>query len=120
MVHFPDLQLLNLRNTGITSPPAGLFRLERLTKADLSHNRIRGLPFGFPARPDVMMTEYDFSANPLSPVSQQRLESYNKARREHNTEMRLPGTRVWHEHDDSEAVDFSDDDWLPQPGGNWD
>lgn len=120
MVHFPDLQLLNLRNTGITSPPAGLFRLTRLTKADLSHNRIRGLPFGFPARPDIMMTEYDFSANPLSPVSQQRLESYNKARREHNIEVRLPGTRVWHEHDDSEAVDFSDDDWLPQPGGNWD
>lgn len=117
MMHFPELQVLNLRSTGLTRSPAGLFRLTRLRKADLSNNRIKRLPAGFPSRPDLMMTEYDFSANPLTPESQQRLDSYNTALGEHNIRARLPGTPFMHELDDFVDSDFSDGEELP-PTGN--
>ncbi|WP_262136707.1 dermonecrotic toxin domain-containing protein [Pseudomonas sp. Marseille-Q5117] len=115
MVHFPDLQMLNLRNTGLTKAPAGLFRLTRLRKADLSNNRIKGLPSGFPSRPDIMMTEYDFSGNPLRAESQRLLDAYNTARREHRIETRVPSTSVWHELDDFVDSDFSDGEERPLP-----
>ena len=117
MHHFPDLQVLNLRNTGLTRPPAGLFRLTRLRKADLSNNKIKGLPLGFPSRPDIMLTEYDFSGNPLAAESQQRLASYNKALGEQDIEARLPGTPVVQDIDDFADSDFSDGEELRQ-GGN--
>ncbi|TDK52452.1 dermonecrotic toxin domain-containing protein [Pseudomonas moraviensis] len=115
MVHFPDLQMLNLRNTGLTRAPAGLFRLTRLRKADLSNNKIKGLPSGFPSRPDFMMTEYDFSGNPLREESQRLLDRYNTARGEQNIETRLPSSSVFHEFDDFVDSDFSDGEERPVP-----
>lgn len=117
MHHFPDLQVLNLRNTGLTRPPAGLFRLTRLRKADLSNNKIKGLPLGFPSRPDIMLTEYDFTGNPLAAESQQRLANYNKALGEQDIEARIPGTPVVQDIDDFADSDFSDGEELRQ-GGN--
>ncbi|WP_434709801.1 hypothetical protein J3P75_07375 [Pseudomonas sp. R1-1] len=116
MIHFPDLQVLNLRSTGLTRPPAGLFRLTRLRKADLSNNRIKRLPLGFPSRPDIMLTEYDFSANPLTAESQQRLDSYNTALGERNLEARIPSAYGMHELDDFVDSDFSDGEELPPTG----
>lgn len=117
MAHFPDLQLLNLRNSGLTRSPAGLFRLTRLKKADLSNNKIKRLPAGFPSRPDIRLTEYDFSGNPLVLESQQRLDSYNRALGEHHIEARTPSTHVGHGLDDFVDSDFSDGEELP-PSGN--
>ncbi|WP_434596137.1 hypothetical protein J3Q09_07340 [Pseudomonas sp. R4-83] len=116
MDHFPDLQVLNLRNTGLTRTPAGLFRLTRLRKADLSNNRIKRLPSGFPTGPDLMMTEYDFSVNPLTAESQQRLDSYNTALAERNIEARIPSAHRMHELDDFVDSDFSDGEELPPTG----
>ncbi|MCV2222483.1 dermonecrotic toxin domain-containing protein [Pseudomonas mercuritolerans] len=115
LIHFPDLQLLDLSNTGLTMPPAGLFRLTQLRKADLSNNRIRALPSRFPSRPDIMMTEYDFSANPLQAESQQRLDRYNTALGAHDIETRASSTPAWNEFDDFMDSDFSDGEERPLP-----
>ncbi|MFG6208073.1 dermonecrotic toxin domain-containing protein [Pseudomonas retamae] len=109
MIHFPDLQVLNLRSTGLTRPPAGLFRLTRLRKADLSNNRIKRLPLEFPSRPDTMLTEYDFSANPLTVESQQRLDSYNTALA--NIGVRTPNFQD--DFDNFDDSDFSIGEELP-------
>lgn len=116
MTHLPDLQMLNLRNAGLTRAPAGLFRLTRLRKADLSNNRIQQLPAGFPSRPDIRLTEYDFTANPLTSESQQRLDRYNAALAEHNIEARIPHGPGVDELDDVVDSDFSDGEELPPTG----
>lgn len=116
MTHFPDLQMLNLRNAGLTRAPAGLFRLTRLRKADLSNNRIQQLPSGFPSRPDMRLTEYDFTANPLTRESQQRLDRYNAALAEHDIEARIPHGPGMVELDDVVDSDFSDGEELPPTG----
>jgi Leucine-rich repeat (LRR) protein len=92
----PDLRNFNachslrLSNTGLTDVPAGLFAMPQLTYADLSANAIIELPDPLPSPADGRGATYDFSNNPLSLESQQRLTIYNAT-----NETRLQEEREW-------------------------
>ena len=47
--------------------------------ADLSGNAITELPSEFPSQPGDVLTEYDFSDNPLTAENLQRLQRYEAA-----------------------------------------
>lgn len=77
--HFPQMTDVRLGNCALSKVPDGLFGLPRLMYADLSGNAITELPGEFPLQPGDVLTEYDFSDNPLTAESLQRLQRYEAA-----------------------------------------
>lgn len=88
--NFNACRSLRLSNTGLTDVPVGLFAMPQLTYADLSANAIIELPDPLPSPADGRGATYDFSNNPLSLESQQRLTIYNAT-----NETRLQEEREW-------------------------
>ena len=84
-----QLSWLDLSNTGISEPPLTL-PVQRLEYVNFSNNAIVELPENFW---NASTTEFDFSGNPLSAQSEQRVERYrlrrNAALAERQTE-RVP------------------------------
>ncbi|NUT78275.1 hypothetical protein HNO86_24865 [Pseudomonas sp. C1C7] len=71
-----QLSMLNLSNTGIRDVPKGLFDIPNLTQVDLSGNAITEMPSELmEANPDLTM-DYDFSGNPFTAQSLQRIAAY--------------------------------------------
>jgi Leucine-rich repeat (LRR) protein len=103
-----DCRTLNLRNTGLTKIPAGLLDLPYLKYAHLSDNAITELPVQLLSRPDGMTTGFDFSGNPLSAASQQRLATFNAANEARLSEERLRWERLNRALDNFEDDTFSD------------
>ena len=77
--HFPQMTDVRLGNCALSKVPDGLLELPRLMYADLSGNAITELPGEFPLQPGDVLTEYDFSDNPLTAESLQRLQRYEAA-----------------------------------------
>jgi len=74
--HLKRLERLQLKSTGLTEVPYGLFALEKLTFVDLTFNEIVELPEELLDVPDTREANYNFSDNPLSPASKQRVSDY--------------------------------------------
>lgn len=71
------LEILDLSNTGINQVPSGLEQnLPNLTNVDLSNNQITYLPEALFEAPAAQAQGYDFSQNPLTQPSQQRIRDY--------------------------------------------
>ncbi|VVN28717.1 dermonecrotic toxin domain-containing protein [Pseudomonas fluorescens] len=110
----PDLRNLNacrslqLSNTGLTDTPAGLFAMPQLTYADLSANAIIELPDPLPSPADGKGPTYDFSNNPLSLESQQRLRIYNAANETRLLEERERLASTYQALEDFRDISFSD------------
>lgn len=76
VVHMKKLERLHLMSTGLREVPDGLFGLEKLTFADLTFNEIVEMPDELFEVPDTRPVNYNFTDNPLSAVSQQRISEY--------------------------------------------
>lgn len=74
--HLKRLERLQLKSTGLTEVPYGLFALEKLTFVDLTFNEIVELPEALLDVPDTREANYNFSDNPLSLASKQRVSDY--------------------------------------------
>ncbi|MGY2261416.1 dermonecrotic toxin domain-containing protein [Pseudomonas sp. SDO55104_S430] len=72
----PALRHLNLANTGISRAPAGLLEHPHLLGARLSGNRISELPAGFFELHADLSGGFDFSNNPLTAVTRERVKLY--------------------------------------------
>jgi hypothetical protein len=72
------LSRLHLMSTGLTQAPEGLFSLEKLTLADLTFNQIVELPDELFDILDTQPTNFNFSNNPLSLESRQRITAYDE------------------------------------------
>ncbi|MFJ2467531.1 dermonecrotic toxin domain-containing protein [Pseudomonas sp. NPDC087615] len=81
----PDLRTLqesrslDLSNTGLTEIPQGLSELPYLMHANLSDNAITELPAQLLTSGSGLKATFDFSGNPLTAQSQQRLSVYKAA-----------------------------------------
>ncbi|WP_454564640.1 dermonecrotic toxin domain-containing protein [Pseudomonas sp. AIG] len=99
---------LHLENTGLTELPRGLFELPRLTYADLSGNAITELPDPLPSPTEGTTTTYEFTGNPLSAQSQQRLTTYSEAVKAHLLEEYERRRNEADPLDNFRAISFSD------------
>jgi Leucine-rich repeat (LRR) protein len=72
----PALQFLNLANTGISEPPAGLLDRPHPMIARFDGNQITELPDVFFRLPGDVGAQLDFSRNPLSAATQDRVKVY--------------------------------------------
>ncbi|MFC6337528.1 hypothetical protein GIR22_22950 [Pseudomonas sp. CCM 7891] len=81
--HMADLQTLNLSQTEISQLPEGLIDRPQLTRADLSDNLIQALPDALFSLPGESANAFDFSGNPLSRVTLERIQSYCQDTGEH-------------------------------------
>lgn len=80
----PHLVSLSLRNTGLSELPIGLISPPTMrARVDLSQNSLRDLPDAAFQVPPAISAAFDLSANPLSPVTLQRLKSYCQAKGQH-------------------------------------
>ncbi|MED7667808.1 hypothetical protein GXB78_11440 [Pseudomonas moraviensis subsp. stanleyae] len=93
--HFPQMTDVRLGNCALSKVPDGLLELPRLMYADLSENAITELPGEFPSQPGEVVTEYDFSDNPLTADSQQRLERYDAAYQTRMVEQQSSNNTVY-------------------------
>ena len=73
---FRSLERLHLKSTGLREVPDGLFGLEKLAFADLTFNDIVEMPDELFDVPDTRPVNYNFTDNPLSAASQQRVAEY--------------------------------------------
>ncbi|MGH8387082.1 MAG: dermonecrotic toxin domain-containing protein [Pseudomonas sp.] len=76
VVHMKQLERLQLKATGLSEVPFGLFALEKLTFVDLAFNEIVDIPDELFDVPDTRNANYNFSDNPLSDASRQRVSNY--------------------------------------------
>ncbi|HEF4760296.1 TPA: leucine-rich repeat domain-containing protein [Pseudomonas putida] len=76
--HMKSLSRLQLMSTGLTQAPEGLFSLEKLTLADLTFNQIVELPDELFDVLDTQPTNFNFSNNPLSLETRQRIAAYDE------------------------------------------
>ena len=76
VVHMKKLERLHLKSTGLREVPDGLFGLEKLAFADLTFNDIVEMPDELFDVPDTRPVNYNFTDNPLSAASQQRVAEY--------------------------------------------
>ncbi|WP_322844486.1 dermonecrotic toxin domain-containing protein [Pseudomonas sp. B33.4] len=110
----PDLRNMqkcrsvHLSNTGLGEIPAGLFALPNLIYADLAGNAITELPMQLPFHPDGVGATYDFTGNPLSADSQQRLATYNEVNEARLLEKRRRRESLDQALDNFEEMSFSD------------
>jgi hypothetical protein len=74
--YMKGLERLQLKSTGLTEVPYGLFELEKLTFADLTFNQIVEVPDELFEVLDTRAANYNFCDNPLSDVSKQRIAEY--------------------------------------------
>eukprot|EP01030_Chromulinospumella_sphaerica_P005501 gene5501-5380_t len=70
------ISTLNLSHTGITELPAGLLNIDTLTDVDLSHNAITEMPAELMEVHPDRSDGFDFSGNPFSEESLQRIAAY--------------------------------------------
>ncbi|MFZ3281712.1 dermonecrotic toxin domain-containing protein [Pseudomonas sp.] len=80
----PELSWLDLSHTGIDELPTGLFNGHDLATVDLSGNAIVEVPIELL---NSATTEFDFSDNPLSEISKQRVNTQRLARANALTEQ---------------------------------
>ncbi|MEX5496345.1 leucine-rich repeat domain-containing protein [Pseudomonas asgharzadehiana] len=81
--HMTDLQLLNLSHTEIAQAPQGLTDLPHLIDASLSDNQFQALPDALFTLPAERAKAFDFSGNPLSRATLERVKTYCQQTGEH-------------------------------------
>ncbi|AZE85365.1 hypothetical protein C4J98_3979 [Pseudomonas orientalis] len=72
----PDLRTLDLSQTGLSLLPRSLLERPRLMSANLSGNQISRLPEALFALPADAAKAYDFSDNPFTRTTLERIKSY--------------------------------------------
>lgn len=74
-----DISSLNLSNTGITEIPRGLLSINSWTDVDLSNNAIIEMPIELMEVDPGVGEGFDFSGNPFTEQSLQRIAAYYRA-----------------------------------------
>ncbi|MGF6089471.1 dermonecrotic toxin domain-containing protein [Pseudomonas sp. 18173] len=74
-----DISSLDLSYTGISEIPRGLFQINTWTDVDLSHNAITEMPIELMEVDAGVGESFDFSSNPFTDESLQRIAAYYRA-----------------------------------------
>ncbi|MGH8389530.1 MAG: dermonecrotic toxin domain-containing protein [Pseudomonas sp.] len=77
--HMTEISSLNLSHTGISEIPRGLFSINTWTDVDLSHNVITEMPIELIEVEAGVGESFDFSENPLTDESLERIAVYYRA-----------------------------------------
>ncbi|NWC91633.1 MULTISPECIES: leucine-rich repeat domain-containing protein [unclassified Pseudomonas] len=81
--NLPDLTFLDLAETGISTLPQGLFHASKLDTAIFRDNRIGELPAELFELPEAFSNAFDFSGNPLSRATLNKIKAYYQRTGEH-------------------------------------
>lgn len=73
-----ELTYLDLSNTGIVDVPSGMESHPKLKTAVVSENHIREIPDAFFSLPARVSEGFDFSANPLTDQTRERIKTYSR------------------------------------------